>query len=362
MTISQAFSTSYAQARAKFLAVAHQAQCSVQSYVHPKLGRDDEELAIDVALHGAANANKLLIVSSGCHGVEGYCGSGVQITAMQDADFHSRCQRDGISVLYLHALNPYGFSHIRRFTHENVDLNRNFQNFSKPLASNPAYCDLHPLLIPNRWPASIANMMSIGFYIATRGMKSLQKAISSGQYEVPDGLFYGGNAPTWSNLTLRQILRDHASQAKQLAWIDLHTGLGKTGHCERAFAGSASDTAGVKRAKAWWGNDGATPITAIGDANSVSSPLTGMMWQVAYEECPQAQITSLAMEFGTQPLLKVLQALRAEQWLTNHPDAPAEQALHIKQQLMDAFYVNTDDWKEKIVTQGMQALHQAFAT
>ena len=28
----------------------------------------------------------------------------------------------GVAVLYVHALNPYGFSHIRRATHENADL------------------------------------------------------------------------------------------------------------------------------------------------------------------------------------------------------------------------------------------------
>jgi hypothetical protein len=58
----------------------------------------------------------------------------------------------GVAVLYVHALNPYGFSHIRRATHENVDLNRNFHDFSKPLPVNEAYRELHPLLLPDQWP------------------------------------------------------------------------------------------------------------------------------------------------------------------------------------------------------------------
>ena len=362
MNTQDAFSSSYKQARAKFTEAAHARQLKVKSYIHPQLGRDGEELAIDAVLHGDAQADKLLIVSSACHGVEGYCGSGVQINALHDAVFQAHCDANKISVLYLHALNPYGFSHIRRFTHENVDLNRNFQDFTKPLPSNPEYRAIHPLLLPKKWPPNWVNKTAIALHIARYGMKALQKAISGGQYEIADGLFYGGIAPTWSNLTLRQILQDHAQHAKQLAWIDLHTGLGETGACERAFAGPASERVAAARAQMWWGNAGATPLTFIGDENSVSSPLTGLMWQVAYDECPQAEITSLAMEFGTQPLLMVLEALRAEQWLTNHPETALDKAQAIKQQLRDAFYVDTDDWKEKIAAQGMQALYQAFSS
>lgn len=70
-------------------------------------------------------------------------------------------------------------------------------------------------------------------------------------------------------------------------------------------------------------------------------------------------MTSIAMEFGTQPLMKVLEALRAEQWLTNHREAPAAQAAQIKQQLLDAFCVNTPEWKEAVVTQALAAMVQA---
>jgi hypothetical protein len=60
--------------------------------------------------------------------------------------------------------------------------------------------------------------------------------------------------------------------------------------------------------------------------------------------------------------MQVVQALRAEQWLANHPQAPAVQAKQIKQALRDAFYVDTADWKEKIISQTLQAMHQAFAS
>ncbi|MFZ4479516.1 MAG: M14 family metallopeptidase [Rhodoferax sp.] len=361
MQASDAFSSSYAQARDKFLTAAQQAGLAVLSYPHPLPGRDGEALAIDVVRDGPASAGKLLIVSSGCHGVEGFCGSGVQVNALQDEALRARFAASGVAVLHLHALNPYGFSHIRRFTQENVDLNRNFQDFSRPLPTNPAYRRLHPLLLPEKWPPGAGNYLALGWQLVRHGMRSAQAAVSGGQYEFADGLFFGGTGPTWSNVTLRRILREHAAQARRLAWIDLHTGLGASGACERGFAGRGDDSAALERARRWWGGAGATPVTVLGGSASVSAPLAGLMWGAVYDECPQAEITAIGMEFGTLALLKVLQALRAEQWLTKHPQADAGLAARIKQDLRDAFYIDRADWKEAIVRQSRQAMLQAFA-
>ena len=83
--------------------------------------------------------------------------------------------------------------------------------------------------------------------------RALQAAISGGQYEHPEGLFYGGRAPTWSQQTLRHVLQDHGRHCARLGWIDLHTGLGPSGHGERIFAGR-DDAAALARARAWWGD------------------------------------------------------------------------------------------------------------
>ena len=135
--IPQAFSASYAQARVKFLEAAASAGTQIESHRHPLPGRDGEVLALDVALDGDAQSERLLIVSSACHGVEGFCGSGVQVFALHDADWRQQARDAGVAVLYLHALNPYGFSHLRRVTQEGVDLNRNFHDFSRCRSTPP---------------------------------------------------------------------------------------------------------------------------------------------------------------------------------------------------------------------------------
>ena len=353
-----AFSGSYARARTQFLEAAAAAGLPIESHAHPLKGKDGEDLAMDVALDGPADADKLLIVSSACHGVEGYCGSGVQVFALHDDEWRDKARAAGVATLYIHALNPYGFSHLRRFTQENVDLNRNFQDFTQPLPVNAAYREVHPLLLPEVWPPDAANAAAVMQYIATRGETAWQAAISQGQHEFADGIFFGGTEPTWSNRTLRAVLRQHGAKAQHIAWIDLHTGLGPSGHGERIYAGK-DEAASVARARSWWDGGGATPVTSIYDGSSTSAFLTGLMWGAIYDECPHAEATGIAMEYGTVPVLDVMNAIRAEQWLNLHPEASAEQAAQIKAQMLAAFYTDTSEWKGQIISQARQSMFQA---
>jgi len=358
MPLTECFSASYRQARERFLEASNGAGLAVESHVHPERGREGEELAMDVARDGDADASRLLILSSACHGVEGFCGSGVQLVALQDASWREHARRHGVAVLYIHGLNPYGFSHLRRVTQENVDLNRNFHDFSQPLPGNPGYRELHELLLPPEWPPTPANEQRLMAWVQQHGPMAYQAAISSGQYEFPDGMYFGGTAPTWSNGTLRAVLRSHGRRAGRIAWIDFHTGLGPSGLGERIYAGP--DRAGdVERARRWWAGGGKTPVTSIYDGSSSSARLTGMMWSSLPQECPRAEYTGIALEYGTQPLLQVLQALRAEHWLHLHPEAPSELAAAIRRQMLEAFYTDTPEWRQRIWEQAREAMVQA---
>ena len=46
-----------------------------------------------------------------------------------------------------------------------------------------------------------------------------------------------------------------------------------------------------------------------------------------------------------------MDALRADQWLREPPRSADAQRAQIKQQMRDAFYTDTDDWKQRIVEQ-----------
>lgn len=352
--IAQAFSPTYRQARTRFLEGAARAGLAIQSLAHPLPGREGEALALDTARDGPPDAERLLVVTSACHGVEGHCGSGVQVFALHDEEWRAKAQAAGVAVLYVHALNPHGFSWTRRVTHENVDLNRNFQDFARPLPDNPAYAEVHGLMLPPEWPPTPANRAAVAAYAAQHGAAALQAAVSRGQHRFADGLFFGGQAPTWSNQAWRTVLRREAGHARRLAWIDLHTGLGPSGIGERIFA-CRDDAAALARARAWWG----AGVTSIYDGSSTSAFLTGMAFNAVYEECPQAEYTGLALEYGTVPFDEVIEALRGDHWLHQHPDAPPALAAQIRARLLAAFYTDTDVWKGQVISQARQAMFQA---
>ena len=353
------FSQTYAEARAKFLAAADAAGLAVHSQAHPMLGHDGEALALDGVRDGPADARALLLLSSACHGVEGFCGSGVQIALLQDGAFRAAARQAGVAVLYLHALNPHGFSWWRRTTQENVDLNRNFQDFSQPLPRNTAYDALAHLIVPATWPPSAEVQRAVTDYIAQHGERAWQTAVTSGQYHHPEGVFFGGHNPSWSRQALHQVLQGQARRCARLGWIDFHTGLGPSGMGERIFA-YKNDAAALARARAWWGGPAGSGVTSIYDGSSSSALLTGLMWNAAEIDCPQAEYTGIALEYGTQPVTEVLDALRGDQWAENHPELAAAQREAIRRRVRDAFYTDTDAWKKQVLGQGVEAAFQAL--
>ena len=134
---------SYVQLRAQFLAAATRHQASIYHYPHPLKGLQGEDLFTDVAVLAKPGTQKWLISVSGTHGVEGFYGSMCQTEYLDHLETHERDPEVGI--LMVHLINPWGTSWQRRVNEHNIDLNRNYLDFSRPLPDNAAYEALHPL-------------------------------------------------------------------------------------------------------------------------------------------------------------------------------------------------------------------------
>ena len=337
------FSATDREARQRFLEAAHKAGAAVASHVHPLKGAEGEEIATDTASTGPADAANLLIVSSGTHGPEGFSGSACQFGLLGD-ELVRRAGDRGVALLLIHAVNPFGFSHLKRTNEDNIDLNRNFNDFATPYPDNPVYEEIHDLLVPETWRPSAENETRLAAAM-TRLAGQRNPGVSSGQARHPDGLFYSGTAPAWSNRTIRSIVRRHGAGRRHLAWIDVHTGLGPYGHGEKIFGRHPSET--LQRALSWWGRD----LIASTQTESVSPRTVGHITYCAFEECPQASLTPMTLEYGTLPSPQVRRALRGEAWLAGHPDAAPQVQGAIRQAVRDAFYVDADDWKGMILGQ-----------
>ena len=116
------FSPSYAVARARFRAAVERVDWKSYAYPIGHLGPDGDDLTIDVALSPEVT-DRVVALSSGIHGVEGFFGSAVQVALLER---WRPSHPPKVRWVLIHALNPYGFAWSRRFDADNIDVNRNF--------------------------------------------------------------------------------------------------------------------------------------------------------------------------------------------------------------------------------------------
>lgn len=354
MSIPDYFSATYSEARQKFLDACDTRGLKVQSHLNPNAkGREGEELYMDVARLGPEKASKVLIISSGTHGGEGFCGSGIQVALLSEG--YLGALPNDTAVVLVHAVNPYGFSHVRRVNEDNIDLNRNFRDYNEPLPDNAPYREVHDMIVPKDWdgPAKAKAEEAIAAYIKANGMPKFQAAVTGGQHIAEDGIFFGGKKAAWSNDTLRAVTKEHAADATHLALIDIHTGLGPYGFGELIYVGNLS---GIGRAEKWYDGE----VTSPESGTSSSAPVSGTINKGVCAMAPNAVNTCIAIEYGTIELMDVLNALRADNWLYVHGDIDSELGQQIKKQVRDAFYCDADDWKEMIWERGHTTIAKAL--
>ncbi len=356
MNSAESFSADYAEARAKFREAAAAAGGTLERLANPNLGPDGGDLSTDVAWFGPRDAERVLVMVSGTHGVEGFCGSGAQVDWLRRGEAQSLPK--GMAALLIHAINPYGFAWLRRVTEENVDLNRNWVDFAAPLPDNPGYDELAAAAVPEEWTPETQSesAKTLAAYGAKHGLMALQQALSGGQYRHPKGVFFGGAGQTWARRTQEAIYSGYLGQAGQVAIIDYHTGLGPWGYAEPIMTDAPGSPAYV-RAKAWYG----ATITCPDDGSSTSAVVAGDNLGAAPKLMPHAEVTGMALEYGALSLASVFLALRADAWLHAHGDPTSPEARPIKAHVRAAFYGDADDWKGMVAGQSLTAARQAVA-
>lgn len=343
------FSHSYLEARNKFLQAAGLAGLEVQTCLHPMTGPEGESLATDAVVIGDHNASRVLFVTSGVHGVEGYYGSGVLVQWLRN-----QIQApENTKIVLVHACNPYGFAWGRRFTEENVDLNRNFWDAHKTGAEvevNQAYEAIREFVeYPACTPAAFEQGQQLRqAYIEANGVGTLKIALSGGQAQNPEGLFFIGHQPTWARQTYENLVRQHSQGCEHLFFMDLHTGLGPRGYADFLHQyGPNSPEFEIllnyigERVQ----GDERDEATAQGLEGTTIACFNRIGAEQGFT------VLGGAIECGTTPLPVTLEALLQETALHRHGCDDETLVQQIKQNLKDVFYVDTDDWKQQVYDQ-----------
>ena len=360
MSVEDLFSPDYGTARGRFLAAAERAGARVASHVLTgERGLASEELAMDVAWLGPAEPRDVLAISSGLHGVEGFVGSALQVELLRE---HARTPLapSGTAVLLIHAVNPFGMSHVDRANEANVDLNRNFVDHETHSHDNPGYVHLADAIAPASLDddADTARLARLRDFAAEHGVRRLEEAVSGGQYTHPTGLYYGGRRTQWSAERLLAIARDAAAHARRVAWIDVHTGLGEPAALS-LLSDLPAETPAFQRARRWYG--AAAESLVGGDATSVVTH--GSLDFGLYDALAGAEeATIVTAELGTRPPFEVFLALRARNWLRHHgdEDRASPRARALRDGLRAAFDPRITRWREDSLAALRDAVRQTL--
>jgi hypothetical protein len=347
----------YLESRSRFNQLAKNIGVTPRSFFLDAQADEGLRLSTDTAYLGAANARTIVIIASGTHGVEGYAGAACQFRFMQA--WRARYAHGDIAYLLVHAVNPWGYLHDRRVTQEGVDLNRNFVDFPMP-AQAPSlpspYSAYHRLLLSDfkPMPAGLRNELRL-FSSALTGKrrKAMQSAITGGQYDHADGLFYGGSAPTQSRLVWERIIRTYAAKRESAFLLDIHTGLGKrgTGELISYLPPSSSD---FQRMSDWFGGS----LASMASGDSVSAAVSGIL-TAGFDRSIAGQSYAVGLEFGTRSALVVLNAMRADHWYRNNADRlPGKYREWARRKMKRAFCVSDVQWHEQITARFDQVMQQ----
>lgn len=348
---SYCFSTDYAQAAERFVRVAKSVGYTMSVKPYAATGRNGSNLYVDIARKGRMDASRVLITTSGTHGVEGFAGSAIQLSALANNLFGETLPRD-MAIVHVHALNPYGFSHLRRTDEMNIDLNRNFVDWvGKKVPQDPPFANaVQPMFYMPEWQWPLPALEQ---FIQTSGKEVSDRTLYGGQYSYLYGLSFGGYGPAQSNLIWQEIIEEQLSNATDIGHIDFHTGLGPWAHGELIVPAQPGDWM-LKQAQRWWGNEAKSPF----DGSSAATKITGFMNAALDMLKPKARVVSAALEFGTYEPEVILQALAFDNYVESHTLKPEnlKEYWQAKDQIKKAFCPHDRAWKEKVVKRGEDVL------
>ncbi len=350
------FSSSYGEAAGRFIIACDDLRnsghrVSSERLEIGKIGPAGEPLCIDVAIVGSLKSDKVILSSSGIHGVEGYPGSAIQLAIMDDLVKQEPFKDH--AVIFIHAINPYGMAWWRRFNENNVDLNRNFLKGDQIYSGVPeGYHHIEEFINPKSPPLKKERWFKLKALklILKHGFNNLKQWVAEGQYERPQAIQFGGKelqpGPDLLLNWLDSILQD----TTRIWAIDLHTGLGPSGH-DTLLVSAKTDADKIERLENLFPGH----IESL-DANAgVGYEIVGDLHQGLEDRFDHIQWTSVTQEFGTFKPIRVLKASRAEnrwtQWGMYVDEVDARRHWS-REQLLRTFNPKDEFWQAQITSRG----------
>ncbi|QFT88994.1 murein peptide amidase A [Bacillus sp. THAF10] len=360
---SDHFINSYEESKSRFLQYEESLTQTWNDVSHEAY-TIEQEATIDLWW---ANANQsktnLIVLTSGVHGVEGYVGSAMMDVFLQDISRQLHAENTGIVLV--HSINPIGMKEMRRYNENNVDLNRNFiydwDSFDKDM--NSEYEDLKGFLQPEKPVGNIA-WRDAGFYgeilktVITDGSAKIEKALLTGQYTQPEGVYYGGNSDEPSTQYVKKLFQNILqSEYKNIMLVDLHTGYGP--RYQMSIFSSGKETMTQEEAQEAFHY----PLVFTPDSEefyTTNGDVPEYFVQLKEDIAPSKNLFATTFEFGTMGdgLLASVDSVKRtimENQLAQHGSKNKTSTRILNSRYREMFYPSELKWRNKAVDDFLQA-------
>ena len=355
--VHRCFATEYVTARQRLLDQAEKMGLEVESIPITEKGPHEETLSTDYLWFGPKDATKLILHTSGVHGVEGFPGSAAAIHILAALKKKEMVLPDDCAIAFAHIINPWGMAWLRRVNEDNADLNRNFLPPGEEYEGEPEnYAKLDHLLNPTSMQKGREYYtIRAAWHSFCLGFANAKQAVQEGQYTRPKSLQFGGSKLAESSQNFIAWCERNLTNVERVVWIDFHTGLGPFG-VDSLLVGENVNEAALKR------RYGAR-IQPLDPKKGVAYKIRGGIQAGIEARFPDKEWTSITQEFGTIKPIPLLRLARAENRLTQWSGKPPLRLLGSteRRQMLDAFNPRSVKWRKMILERSRAIIVDAIA-
>jgi hypothetical protein len=356
------FPESYEASRSRFLHDVEQLRAKwPSSQLESYSLKNALDLNIDWLWAEPPVKNRLVIISTAEHGIEGYVGSAMLKLFMEE--FAPRIDAETTGLLLIHAINPWGMKHHYRVNPQHVDLNRNFVfdgNYSPDI--NPDYDLIADFLNPKR-PARTLGSETIPFLgkvirnMIHPGKARVQAASLLGQHRHPNGIYFGGTELQEETALLIGLYRKALADYQHVIQMDMHTGYGPRDQMT-IIVPPLDPMSSVEAAQKF-----RYPLVQKIDVNefyAISGDMGEYVYRLRNSEFPDTKLFVCGFEFGTfgdslPALIRSLHITVLENQLRHFGGVDSRAAEQIRAEYEELFFPSEIVWREKALADGRQA-------
>jgi hypothetical protein len=323
--------------------------------------KEHPDLSIDWIWAEPRKKEKLVIISTAEHGIEGYVGAAMMKIFIEE--FALNLNPENTGLLLVHAINPWGMKNRCRVNPNNVDLNRNFVfggNYDPSI--NPDYDLILSLLNPQK-PVRHLAIERISFIgkvikgLISPGQAKIQAASLLGQHRHPKGIYYGGKGLEEETKVLMSLYRQSPEEYQNIVAVDLHTGYGPRYQMTVIIPPVDPTPSAEAMAKFNY------PLVQKIDAEefyAISGDMGEYFYRLRNAEYPGKELFACGFEFGTfgDSLLALIRSLHItilENQLRHWGAKSGSIAQVVRKEYGELFFPTEGRWREKALADGRKA-------